>query len=195
MELINIKQLLKSSLTHKRYQHSLAVQATAVGLAKKYNCSIDKASIAGLIHDCAKDLPLEELLNYVERFGIILDSVTKKQTELIHAVVGAELARREFGIHDQEILDAIRYHTTGRNNMMLLEKIIYLADYIEPNRKFPGVDDLRNVALSNLDKATLMATNQTISYIIFQNKLIHHDTISARNSLLCMKEIGTGVSK
>ncbi|MBB6214871.1 putative HD superfamily hydrolase involved in NAD metabolism [Anaerosolibacter carboniphilus] len=195
MELTKIQQVLKSTLSQKRYQHSLGVQETAIILAKKNNCSIEKASIAGLIHDCAKDLNIHQLLNYVEQFDIILDSVTKKQTELLHAVVGVELARREFGIYDQAVLDAIRYHTTGRENMTLLEKIIYLADYIEPSRKFPGVDDLRKVALSNLDKATLMATNQTISHIIFQNKLIHHDTISARNSLLCMKEIGTGVSE
>lgn len=195
MDIKKIQQDLKSLLSPKRFLHSLGVQETAMFLAKRYGCTVDKASIAGLVHDCAKDLNKHQMLNYVDEFDIILDSVTKKQTELLHAVVGREFARLAFGIQDQGILDAIRYHTTGREGMTLLEKIIYLADYIEPNRKFPGVDELRRVALSNLDKATLMATDRTISHLISQGKLIHHDTISARNSLLCMKEIGTGVSK
>jgi predicted HD superfamily hydrolase involved in NAD metabolism len=195
MDISKIQQYLKSLLSPKRYLHSLGVQETAILLAKQHGCPIDKASIAGLIHDCAKGLNKQQLLNYVERFDIILDSVTKKQTELIHAVVGSQFARLEFGIQDQGILDAIRYHTTGRAGMTLLEKIVYLADYIEPNREIPGVDELRMVALSNLDKATLMATDRTISHLILSGKLIHHDTISARNSLLCMEEIGTGVSK
>lgn len=184
VDLEQIHAFLKKGLSESRYMHSLGVQETAVELAKRYHASVEKASIAGLVHDCAKGYNKDELLNYAAQFGIILDNVTRKQGELLHAVVGAELAKREFHIEDEEILNAIRFHTTGRANMTLLDKIIYLADYIEPNRKFQGVEALRQQALSNLDKATFMAANQTIAYIIFQNKLIHHDTISARNSLL-----------
>ncbi|KXG77040.1 bis(5'-nucleosyl)-tetraphosphatase (symmetrical) YqeK [Thermotalea metallivorans] len=184
VDLEQIHGILKERLRESRYVHSLGVQKTAVELAKRYHAPVEKASIAGLVHDCAKGYNKAELLNYAAQFGIILDNVTRKQEELLHAVVGAELAKREFQIEDEEILNAIRFHTTGRANMTLLDKIIYLADYIEPNRKFQGVEALRQQALSDLDKATFMAVNQTIAYIIFQNKLIHHDTISARNSLL-----------
>jgi predicted HD superfamily hydrolase involved in NAD metabolism len=182
-----IKKILKSKLKRKRYVHSLGVQKTAEQLAKIHNESVTKASIAGLVHDCAKNLSGKELLNYAKQFDILVDGVTKIQPELLHGAIGAEIAKRELCIEDDEILNAIRFHTTGKAKMTLLEKIIYLADYIEPNRNFNGVETLRKVALSDLDQATLMAFNNTIKYVVSNNGLLHPTTIFARNDLLLQK--------
>ncbi|QXM05907.1 bis(5'-nucleosyl)-tetraphosphatase (symmetrical) YqeK [Crassaminicella indica] len=188
LQINEIKKILKSRLTEKRYLHSLGVQKTAENLAKIYNGSITKASIAGLVHDCAKNLSAEQLLNYAERFGILVDGVTKFQPGLLHGAVGAEIAKREFNIEDDEILNAIKFHTTGKENMTLLDQIIYLADYIEPNRNFNGVELLREAALQDLNKATLMAFNHTIKYIVSKGELLHLNTIFARNDLLLRRD-------
>ncbi|TCO79024.1 bis(5'-nucleosyl)-tetraphosphatase (symmetrical) YqeK [Marinisporobacter balticus] len=179
-----MKEILKDRLTEKRYIHSLGVQESAIKLAKIYNVSIEKASIAALVHDCAKDLSEDMLLNYAKQFDILVDSVESHQIGLLHGCVGAELVKIEFGIEDSEIINAIRFHTTGKENMTILEKIIYLADYIEPNRSFNGVDQLRKTALSNLDKAVIMAFDKTINYVIQKGELLHPTTIVARNFLL-----------
>lgn len=175
---------LKRMLSEKRYQHSLSVCKTAVELSVRYGGDIEKAKIAGLVHDYAKELDKVILLKYVKQFDIMLDDVMKIQMELLHGIVGAEIVSAEFEIYDRDVLNAVRFHTTGRVNMSLLEKIIYLADYIEPTRNFKGVEDLRKVALSDIDKATLMAFDHTIQYVISQRKLLHPDTIHARNSIL-----------
>lgn len=187
-DLSYIKQHIHIMLTEKRYQHSLSVQDTAVHLASLYNAPIEKARIAGLVHDCAKDLSVDQLLKHAAQFDIIMDDLTKYQPELLHGVVGAVLAKDLFDIEDIEIIDAIRYHTTGRSRMTTLDKIIYLADFIEPSRDFEGVDILRKAALSDLDKATLMALEHTIRYVMSKGKLLHVDTIHARNSLLLRQD-------
>ncbi|QEK12040.1 HD domain-containing protein [Crassaminicella thermophila] len=189
LDIEKIKEVLQKRLTKKRYLHSLGVQQVAIKLAKVYNVCDKKASIAGLVHDCAKDFDDEMLLNYAMQFGILIDSVSNHQIQLLHGFVGAELAKREFGIKDAEILSAIRFHTTGKENMTTLEKIIYLADYIEPSRNFRGIENIRKVALSNLDKATLMAFDNTINYVILKGELLHPNTIFARNFLLLQKEV------
>ncbi|AOT72774.1 bis(5'-nucleosyl)-tetraphosphatase (symmetrical) YqeK [Geosporobacter ferrireducens] len=187
-DLSYIENHIKEMLTEKRYQHSLGVQKTAIQLAKQYGASIEKASIAALIHDCAKDLSIEQLLKHAAQFDIIIDDLTKFHPELLHGAVGAALAKSLFSIHDEEIIDAVRYHTTGRSNMTMLDKIIYLADFIEPSRNFDGVDQLRAMASSNLDRATLMALEHTIYYVIKKSKLLHVDTIHARNFLLLRQD-------
>lgn len=184
MAIEKIKDILKRTLTKKRYEHSIGVQKTAIKLAEIYDASVEKASIAGLIHDCAKNLSHDALLNYVKQFDILMDSVSKHQKQLLHGAVGAKLAEVEFGIKDEEIINAIKFHTTGRKNMSLLEKIIYLADYIEPNRSFAGIDEIRELAMKDLDRAVLMALNNSINYIISKEQLLHPDTIFARNYLL-----------
>lgn len=185
-----IEGRIKEMLTDKRYHHSIGVQKTAIILAKQYGSSIEKASIAGLVHDCAKNTSAEGLLKYAEEFDIILEDLTKWQPELLHGMIGAELAKTEFDIFDEDILNAIRYHTTGRANMTTLDKIIYLADYIEPTRNFSGVQQVREMALSDLDKATLMALEHTINYVIKRGQLLHVDTIHARNYLLLAQDDG-----
>ena len=180
----SIATLLRQKLSPKRYNHSIGVQQTAVDLAIRYNVPIKKAAIAGLVHDCAKDLDNKELLQLSLKFDILLDDVQRNSIKLLHGPVGAELAEEQFFITDMDILNSIRFHTTGRENMSPLEKIIFIADYIEPNRDFPGIDQLRSIALSNLDKATLMALEHTIEYVLKKEELLHISTIHARNYLL-----------
>ena len=179
---------VQEMLTEKRYRHSLGVQKTAIKLAEQYDVSVEKASIAGLIHDCAKDLSFDQLLKQAAQFDIIMDDLTKYQPELLHGVVGAALAKELFEIEDNEIIDAVKYHTTGRHNMTKLDKIIYLADFIEPSRNFDGIDPLRKIAFSNLDEAILMTLEHTIYYVITKGKLLHVDTIHARNFLLLKQD-------
>lgn len=167
-----------------RYNHSLSVMKVAMKLADTYGADIEKAKIAGLLHDCAKYNDNTYLLKRLKDSDIILDNIMLNNTELIHGPLGAVIAEKEYHIKDMEILDAIRYHTTGRANMTLLDKIIYLADYIEPGRKFPGVDKVREISYVNIDKALIRALNNTIRYLIDLNKEIHPDTILARNMLV-----------
>lgn len=184
LDLDSISEILREKLDTKRYLHSLGVQKVAVDLAVRYNVSIKKAAMAGLVHDCAKNLNNNELLQLSSKFDILLDNVLRNNIKLLHGPVGAELAKYKFCIQDIDVLNAIRFHSTGRENMSPLEKIIFLADYIEPNRDFAGVDQLRSIALSNLDKATLMAFEHTIEYVLKKGDLLHVSTIHARNYLL-----------
>jgi len=175
---------LKSMISEHRYKHSLGVQETAVKLAEIYNADVDKASIAGLIHDCAKDFSDQELLKMAEQYGIEINDVCKNQPGLLHGPVGAYVARDEFMIEDEEILRSITYHTTGCENMSMLDKIIYIADYIEPGRDFPGVEVLRDVTYKNIDNGILMALDSTIKYVIERGQLIDILTIRARNYII-----------
>src|SRR5690606_4175038 len=152
---------LKSDIGVNRYNHSLRVMEVSKELAMKYGCSVEKAALAGLLHDCGKLKGHINLLKMANDFGIILDSVMENNNELIHSVIGAVLAEREYNVKDKEVLDAIRYHTTGRENMSLLEKIIYIADLIEPGRTFKGVESLRKLAYEDIDECLLLALDNT----------------------------------
>lgn len=180
---------LKSDIGTNRYNHSLRVMEVSKELAIKYGCSVQKAALAGLLHDCGKLQGDINLLKMANDFDIILDSVMENNHELIHCVIGAELAKREYNVEDEDVLNAIRYHTTGRENMSLLEKIIYIADLIEPGRNFEGVERLRSLAYKDIDECLLSALNNTIKYVIDNDKLIHLDSIKARNYLLIQKDM------
>jgi predicted HD superfamily hydrolase involved in NAD metabolism len=183
-DLNSIMQWLKNSISSKRYIHSINVSATAEKLSGFYGCDAQKASIAGLVHDCARELDMEELLNCLEAEGIAADALTLSVKELLHGPAAVHICRKVFYIQDEEILSAVRYHTTGKENMSLLEKIIYLSDFIEPSRSFEGVEELRELAYGKLDEALLMAFNSSIHYIMSKNQLIHVDTILSRNNIL-----------
>lgn len=184
LDLDSIKEYLKNNISHKRYVHSLNVSATAVKLAELYNCDAVKTEIAGLVHDCVRESGIEIMFNYLAKENIAADDLTLSVKELLHGPAAIHLCRKVFGIEDEEILNAVRYHTTGKENMSLLEKIIYLSDFIEPARSFDGVEELRRAAAKNLDKALLLAYNSSIKYIISKNGLIHMNTILARNYVL-----------
>jgi hydrolase, HD family len=176
---------LKDYLPEKRWTHSLNVAKAAVQLADLVGCDSQKAEIAGILHDAAKYVKLADVGSYCEKYNIHLDDMEKKSTALSHSVLGSYIARYEFGIEDENILSAIRYHTTAKPDMNILEKIIYVADVIEVGRDYPGVDDLREVAFSgDLDRAVLMALENAILSVIRKKAPLHLRTIEARNYYL-----------
>ncbi|WP_123052953.1 bis(5'-nucleosyl)-tetraphosphatase (symmetrical) YqeK [Clostridium sp. JN-1] len=175
---------LKDNLKDARYEHSLSVRDTAVKLAEIYGADIEKARIAGLSHDCAKNMSNDDLLSIALSHNINVDNVYKENPKLLHGFIGAVVAKEKMGIEDEEILSSIAYHTTGKRDMNLLEKIIYIADYVEPLRNFPGVDNLRKEVTYDLNKAMLMAFNNTIKYVIEKEQLLHVNTIEGRNYIL-----------
>ncbi|MCR3758219.1 bis(5'-nucleosyl)-tetraphosphatase (symmetrical) YqeK [Clostridium felsineum] len=182
-----ITDYLMENLGEKRFKHSLGVMDTAVELAQKYGENVEKAKIAGLVHDCAKKLSGENIIEICTKEGITLEDEEKKYSYLLHGLAGRILAQKVIGICDEDVLNSIEFHTTGRENMSLLEKIIYIADYIEPTRDFEGVDKLRKAAYENLDKALLMSFDNTIKFIIDKGGFLHHNTIEARNYLISRK--------
>lgn len=182
-----MKEQLAQNLSEKRYKHSVNVSKTAKELAKKFGCDPEKAKIAGLLHDCARELTSNRLLSTAEAFGIVVGEIERAQSVLLHALIGAKVAEADYGVSDPEILHAIAVHTTGGPNMTILDKIIFLADVIEPGRSFPGVELIRKLAEEDLDKAVLAAYNQSILYLAAHNSIIHPDTIIGRNELLLNK--------
>ncbi|MGM9925499.1 MAG: bis(5'-nucleosyl)-tetraphosphatase (symmetrical) YqeK [Bacillus sp. (in: firmicutes)] len=180
--------IVKEQLTEKRYVHTIGVADTAVLLAEKYGADVRKAELAGIFHDYAKFRPKEEMKR------IIVEQQMPKELlsfhhELWHAPVGAYLVRTEAGIEDEEVLSAIMYHTTGRANMTQLEKIVFLADYIEPGRKFPGVDEVRKIAEQDLDAAVVAALRNTVAFLMSKNATVYPDTFHAYNDLVQKKKL------
>ena len=184
----HIKEAVKSKLKQNRYSHSVAVLETAIELAKVHNVSEQDAAWASLLHDYAKNLEDEEMLWHIERYGVTMDMVIESRINLAHGLVGAEMVKEEFHVKNEDILNAIRNHTFGRAEMSDLEKVIYLADFIEPGRYFKGVHQLREVAYKNLNDAMLMALEHTIEYIIGSKRLLHPNTVLARNYFVILNE-------
>ena len=172
---------LKGSLLEKRFIHSLGVMECAKRLAQLYGADIEKAAVAGLLHDCAKNYSKDDMFALCEKYGIELDEVMKKSSGLIHGLLGAEVAKREYGIDDGDIYDAIYYHTVGKPDMSLLTQIIYIADGIEVNRHYDGVDRIRSLAEEDLDKALILQIDYTIKSVISKGGLLHTNTIDTRN--------------
>jgi len=175
---------LKMHLPAKRLAHSLAVSATAAELAAKYGADVAKARLAGLLHDCARGMSSNLLLQAAAASGIVMFGVEQREPVLLHAPVGAVIARRDYGVDDPEVLSAIRWHTTGKAEMTLLDEIVFLADYVEPGRSFPGVERLRALAASSLPEALLAAYDQTLRYLLAEGGLIHPATVEGRNALI-----------
>jgi len=182
-----IKDKIKLNIKPSRYIHSENVMEAAKNLAGIYGANVDKAAIAGILHDCAKGRTAKELLSLCEKFDMHVDNIEKRQPELLHGPVGAFIAEMDYGIKDEEILNAIRVHTTGKEDMNILEKIVFLADYIEPGRNFPGVCEIREWACKDIDRAIIIALDTTIKYVIAMGGLIHPDSIGARNYLLLQR--------
>ena len=138
----NYKNKLKSTLSEKRYKHSLGVCDEAVKLAEKYGADTEKAYTAGILHDCAKGYDTDDQIKLCQKYGVVLDDITLACKPVIHAPLGAKIAKAEYGVNDKDVLDAIMCHTVAKENMSLLDKIIYIADMIEPMRDFDGVEEL-----------------------------------------------------
>ncbi len=162
-----IMKKIKRVLDKERYQHTLGVAYMASSLAMRYGEDPERLFTAGLLHDCAKNIPNEEKYALCKKYGIKLNDTEKKAPYLLHAKLGAVIAELEYGITDEEILNAIRSHTTGRPGMSTVEKIVFTADYIEMNRKeAPNLPEIRALAFSDLDSAVRRILHETYDYLI-----------------------------
>ena len=157
---------LKKKLNEKRFIHSIGVEYTAACLAMAHGADVNKARIAGLLHDNAKCFTLEEKLKKARKHGIEINECEEKNPDLLHGKLGAYYAKEKFGVDDQEILDAITYHTTGRPDMTTLDKIIYIADFMEPNRKMlKDMTEIRQEAFTDLDKCLVHILKNILEYL------------------------------
>lgn len=177
--LLLVKQV-QMQMSEARFEHVLGVEQSAIALAKRYGCSVEKASIAALTHDYAKERSADEFRFIIENKGFDLN-LLRWGSAIWHGLVGAYFVEHELGITDHDILEAIRLHTTGAPQMSLLSKIIYVADYIEPGRDFPGVEEARRLAVLDLDQAVAFETKQTLQYLIGKNFPIYPKTIETYN--------------
>ncbi len=172
---------LKENIDEKRLAHSLGTAKEAVKLANKYRADAKKAHIAGLLHDVAKGKSQCGFKKYADQYGIDIDDIEAKNTELIHGKLGAAMVKEQLNIDDEDILCAIRWHTTGRAGMSLLEKIIYIADLIEPGRHFEGIEGIRVVAYQDIDKAMLLALEQVMCFVRSKGFALHPNSLEAYN--------------
>lgn len=157
---------LKGKISEKRFEHSLGVEYTAACMAMVLGEDIEKARTAGILHDCAKGIPTKEKLEKARKHNLPINRFEEKNPDLLHAKLGAYYARTKYGIEDKDILNAISSHTTGRPNMSLLEKIIFVADYIEPNRKMiRDLEEIRKEAFMDIDKCVIHILNNTLEYL------------------------------
>ena len=178
-----LRPIAMSYLKPTRMPHVLGTEQEAVRLVRRYGGDETQARIAALLHDCTKKLDMAQQLALCEKYGIMLDELEQRALKLLHSKTGAAIARDVFGVEDA-VYDAILYHTTGKPDMTRLEKIIYLADYIEPTRDFPGVDELRKTVYEDMDKGLLMGLTMTIQEMEEMGNPVHHLTRDARDYLL-----------
>ena len=176
------KKALRKNLDRDRFEHSEGVMYTAAALAMRYGENLEKAQIAGILHDCAKCIPAKKKLKICKDNKIPVTDFEREHTFLLHAKVGAWVAREKYGVTDPEILSAITWHTTGKENMTLLEKIVYIADYIEPARnKAPRLAEIRKIAFENLDLCMYEILHDTLEYLDDDPQDIDQATIQAYN--------------
>ncbi len=165
-DILEYRKKLKKKLSEARYEHSLSVSFTCVCLAMRYGYPLDKAELAGLLHDCAKCYADTEFVHKCEKHGIPLTEDEKNAPAVLHAKYGAWMAREKYGIHDAEILSAIACHTTGKPHMALLDKILYVADYIEIRRDKAGnLPEMRKLAFEDIDEALYQIISGTLNYL------------------------------
>lgn len=177
---------VQQSMSEKRFKHVLGVEATALKLAELYNVDLELASIAALTHDYAKERPEQDFRQLIVSHDYPLE-LLEFGNEIWHGVVGAEIVAKELGITEPQILTAIRKHTTGASEMSLLDKVIYVADYIEPGRDFPVVEEARKIAFTNLDQAVAFETKHTLLHLINTQRKIYPRTLETYNSWVVAK--------
>lgn len=175
--------LIKSKLSPYRFNHSVEVAKSAIYLAEKYGGDSEKMYVAGLLHDVLKEADREETFFFVDKYGIELTQLERVTPKLWHAIVGADFIKNELGIDDEDIISAVRYHTTGRADMTLSEKILFIADFISADRDYNGADEMRERAEKSLECAMDMGLSFTISDLVENGKPVHPDTIDAYNDI------------
>lgn len=161
-----LQKQMKEELNSDRYEHTLGVMYTAEALAMRYGVDMTKAAVAGLLHDCAKCIPNGQKIKMCKKYDIEISEMEEKNPSLLHAKLGAYMAKKVYGVEDEEILSAIRWHTTGKPDMSMLDIIIYMADYIEPNRdKAPNLKEIRKLSFENIEEAFYQVLESTLDYL------------------------------
>ena len=168
-----MKKRVQDHLDKERYEHTMGVMYTAAAMAMRYQVDIEKALIAGLLHDCAKCLSSEKKLKLCEKYEITISESERKNPGLLHAKLGAYIAKSKYDIKDHEIVEAIAYHTTGRPAMTLLDKIVYIADYLEPNRNVaPNLAEVRRLAFEDIDECLYIILKDSLAYLETKSEVI-----------------------
>ena len=177
-----LDNFMKDNLKPARYTHSLGVEKMSARLAAAHGADVEKAAFAGRYHDIAKCFDNETMNRYVRKFG--LDDMYIDNNPLAHSKVAAGILHEKFGVNDEEVLDAVRYHTTGRADMTLLEEIVYVADAIEENRNYPGLKELQEQAMTDLDGACLFIMDYMLGRLELKGRILDHDTTAAREFII-----------
>ncbi|WP_101696746.1 bis(5'-nucleosyl)-tetraphosphatase (symmetrical) YqeK [Clostridium minihomine] len=184
MDVIQYEELIRQRLSQKRFAHSMNVAVESRRLAQRCGADPEKAYLAGVLHDVMKEAPPEEQLKIMEGSGIMLTDVEKGAQKLWHAMAGAVYLQKVLGITDPEVIHAVRYHTTGRENMSLLEQVVFVADFISAEREYDGVEEMRAAAQNGLEEAVLAGLVFTIQDLSQQGKPIHPDSLAAYNTMI-----------
>lgn len=176
MSEVKIERIMRKvgeQLDKQRYQHTIGVMYTAGAMAMRYNADLESALLAGLLHDCAKGYSSEKKLKLCEKHHIEISEAERKNPGLLHAKLGAYMASERYDVKDPKILHAIQYHTTGCPDMNLLDKIIYIADYIEPNRcEAPNLDEIRHLAFVDIDECLYTILKASLEYLREKDEVI-----------------------
>ncbi|MFC3748278.1 bis(5'-nucleosyl)-tetraphosphatase (symmetrical) YqeK [Paenibacillus sp. GCM10012306] len=180
-------EAVSAQMPDKRWKHTLGVMESSVKLAETYGADPVRAETAAILHDVAKYWPVERMRDIIEQNGLSKELLAHDK-QLWHAEVGAFVAEHDYGITDSEILDAIKYHTSGREGMGILEKVVCLADYIEPGRDFPGVNHIRKQAKASLEDGLVAGFDSTISLLLEKRRIVFPLTVLARNDLVRILE-------
>lgn len=186
--MIDLEDIAREKLSPHRFEHTLRVVDSALALGRKYGANDRKTKIAALLHDIMKDTPHRDRLSIIEKSGIILCDVDRRSPNIWHSIAGAVYMREELGIDDEDIYNAVYYHTTGRAGMSKLEKVIYVADYISADRSYNGVEEMRRLAGDSLEDAMLFALEFCITKLANARELIHPNGVACYNELLIEKQ-------
>ena len=178
---VEIDAYLQVKLEDKRYRHVLSARDMAVELAGKYGADLHKVNLAALLHDCAKWMTTRQLFEAVVDYDIQLDEFERINVSLLHALVGAELALEIFAIGDEEILGAVRSHTKGNRSMTVVEKVLFVADFAEPEREYPEAEMVRKIANEDLNRAVCTVARYKIERLLKDERVIHPDTLVVYN--------------
>lgn len=177
-------EIIKQRLNPYRFNHSVCVAKCAEKLAEIYNADVQKAYVAGILHDIMKNTPDKEQLDYLKKHNVVLTETELSNPKLYHAISGAYYVKNELKIEDREIIDAIRFHTTGRAKMSLLEKVIYVADFISDDRDYNGIGEIRQAAYRSLEEAMMIGLEFSIQEITQKKQTLHPDSVDAYNELI-----------
>ena len=173
------EDMVRRTLSPKRFQHTMNVKNLAVRMAQHYGVDTEKAALAAILHDSAKELPRTELLQIIQDNAIIKKGTQNRPEPVWHGICAAILAKTQWNVQDEEILSAIACHTTGKENMSKLDKILFLADMTSAERDYPGVEELRSLEMQNLDKAMIQALKMTISFVEQKNAIADPESAKA----------------